>query len=218
MAPVLTSIAIFILATTKKNGKPGTMQTYPTYFESRMLPIANTYGTQFNNATSTNLFFVFGTNKYDNDFLQRRCYEVEGPSWSAFSLSSSSSPDSSHRRRSLKAHVEQTPSRDRLETHKCPIRRTETYTFQKQKRLPYQSQSAAVPTIIENDRNITILRAANCTGEYFGIGPTCRCQEMLRYFLQSPPPSPSTGGTILLYFLFRYSIYSIYLSGSYQGS
>jgi hypothetical protein len=26
----------------------------------------------------------------------------------------------------------------------------------------------------------------NCTGEYFGIGPTCRCQEAMRWFYNSP--------------------------------
>jgi hypothetical protein len=32
-------------------------------------------------------------------------------------------------------------------------------------------------------RPIQILFTANCTGEYFGMGPTCRCQEAMRYFL-----------------------------------
>ena len=30
-----------------------------------------------------------------------------------------------------------------------------------------------------------VLWVGNCTGEYFGIGPTCRCQEAMRYYLQT---------------------------------
>lgn len=30
------------------------------------------------------------------------------------------------------------------------------------------------------------LWTGNCTGEYFGVGPTCRCQEAMRYFLHEP--------------------------------
>ena len=30
---------------------------------------------------------------------------------------------------------------------------------------------------------IKVLHVGNCTGEYFGMGPTCRCQEAMRYFM-----------------------------------
>lgn len=33
--------------------------------------------------------------------------------------------------------------------------------------------------------HMRILWVGNCTGEYFGIGPTCRCQEAMRYYLNS---------------------------------
>lgn len=29
---------------------------------------------------------------------------------------------------------------------------------------------------------LKVLMIKNCTGEYFGLGPTCRCQESIRYF------------------------------------
>ena len=31
--------------------------------------------------------------------------------------------------------------------------------------------------------DLSVLFVGNCTGEYFGYGPVCRCQESLRYFL-----------------------------------
>lgn len=33
---------------------------------------------------------------------------------------------------------------------------------------------------------IRVLFTANCTGTYFGIGPTCRCQESMRFFWTAP--------------------------------
>jgi hypothetical protein len=99
--------------------------------------------------------------------------------------------------------MEQTPSHDRVETHKCPIHNKETYEFQKRKKPPDPGALRAPAITMDllpprdqhhNNREITVLRAANCTGEYFGIGPTCRCQEMLRFFLQSPPPTGGVGG------------------------
>ena len=37
-------------------------------------------------------------------------------------------------------------------------------------------------TLQTSSRPLQILLTGNCTGEYFGIGPTCRCQETMRYF------------------------------------
>lgn len=34
--------------------------------------------------------------------------------------------------------------------------------------------------------DLKILFVGNCTGEYFGYGPVCRCQESMRYYLDSP--------------------------------
>ena len=50
-------------------------------------------------------------------------------------------------RRRLVARSPQTPSRNAREIYECS----------------------------ENDTLFRVLRIANCTGEYFGIGPVCRC-------------------------------------------
>jgi len=34
-----------------------------------------------------------------------------------------------------------------------------------------------------SDQTVNVLFAGNCTGEYFGSGPVCRCQEAMRYFV-----------------------------------
>lgn len=36
------------------------------------------------------------------------------------------------------------------------------------------------------DRHANVLYASNCSGTYFGHGPTCRCEESMRAFLYSP--------------------------------
>lgn len=38
----------------------------------------------------------------------------------------------------------------------------------------------------ECDEGLRVLYFANCTGEYMGAGPVCRCQEAIRYWQQSP--------------------------------
>ncbi|KAJ8602036.1 hypothetical protein CTAYLR_002732 [Chrysophaeum taylorii] len=38
----------------------------------------------------------------------------------------------------------------------------------------------------ECEASLRVLYFANCTGEYMGLGPVCRCQESIRYWLQSP--------------------------------
>ena len=71
------------------------------------------------------------------------------------SISSSSSSSSNHHRM-LKAHTPQTSPVNTIDFYKCPI---------------------------SNSNQIaTVAWSGNCTGEYFGIGPTCRCQEAIRYF------------------------------------
>lgn len=38
----------------------------------------------------------------------------------------------------------------------------------------------------DNSNRINILFTANCTGNYFGLGPTCRCEESIRFYSNSP--------------------------------
>ena len=63
-----------------------------------------------------------------------------------------------HRRRLAKVYRagKQTNPRDSLELYKCQLRDVGLYN---------------------------ILYAGNCTGEYYGIGPTCRCQAAMRFFI-----------------------------------
>ena len=39
----------------------------------------------------------------------------------------------------------------------------------------------------KNSPSFNVLWTANCTGEYFGYGPVCRCQEAMRFYLNLPP-------------------------------
>ncbi len=65
-----SSIAIFILATTALNTR-FSPQEYKTYYESRILPIHETWGSFF-----PHIYFVFGTNTFDYQFLKQRCQHV----------------------------------------------------------------------------------------------------------------------------------------------
>ncbi len=69
--------------------------------------------------------------------------------------------------RRLAPHSPQTPFRNAIELYTCN-------TGAKQKGLKATT-------------HFNVLWTANCTGEYFGLGPTCRCQEAMRYFNTAPP-------------------------------
>ncbi len=58
------SLAVFILATTRQHN-------FRTYLQSRILPIVQTWGNYF-----PHLYFVFGTNEQDYQYLARKCYRV----------------------------------------------------------------------------------------------------------------------------------------------
>ena len=273
-------VAVFLLATTRPNGRPGSQQTYPTYYESRILPIRETWGAYF-----PHLYFVFGTNKFDYEFLTKRCHIVdhdignegsgdmdEGAGISRNSarggfetsdLISSSERDtlspiptnttdkadttsasSSHRR--LLAREPQTSTKHSTEVYSCPVSKTEVEQQRRRRNEAFSeasdlrslsstpdtaaaapppppppplppsttsgsfSSASKVASSSRSGRGETLhgagtsdasdepggadpvfewraLWVGNCTGEYFGIGPTCRCQEALRFF--SRPPS-----------------------------
>jgi hypothetical protein len=115
-----SGVAIFILATTRDKN-----------FSGRLLQIMDTWGSFF-----PHLYFVFGTNVYDFNFLEEKCLLVSD-------------------RRNLIARDLQRPAQNTTSLYKC-------------------------------DSRFNYLFTGNCTGEYFGIGPTCRCQEAMRYFYTSP--------------------------------
>jgi len=70
----------------------------------------------------------------------------------------SNSSENAHGRRLL-ARTHQTRPRNEIIHYKCPL--------------------AA-------EREANVLWVGNCTGEYFGIGPTCRLQETMRWYVRSP--------------------------------
>ena len=134
-------IAIFVLATTRFNGKK---QAYPTYLESRIIPIKNTWGALF-----PNIFFVFGSNVFDYKHLLTKCHLNQ--------------PNT----RKLVAHTAQTPSENISLYYTCGIGSDYQY-----------------PWLVSDHFNV--MWTGNCTGEYFGSGPTCRFQESLRSFMYNP--------------------------------
>lgn len=154
----LSSIAVFVLSTTKRN-MGGYKQDYSSYYESRVLPIANSWG-----SVLPYFYFVMGTNKFDHQFIAKHC--------------------SYGGRRRLAPHAPQTESRDAIELYSCPKTLEE-------RRIHANLTSASTlsnieTSLISKSERFNVLFTANCTGEYFGMGPTCRCQESMRYFLYEP--------------------------------
>lgn len=153
------NIAIFILATTATNGKY--KQDYSTYLESRIIPIRETWGQYF-----PSMHFVFGTNKKDLDFLTQQCRLVE--------------PTSSTRQ--LKARSDQVEHENKTVQYKCPIYEIESHY----RSLATNNTNINMADMKSNSLlfEFNALYTANCTGTYFGLGPTCRCQESMRFYNQ----------------------------------
>eukprot|EP01038_Epipyxis_sp_PR26KG_P008126 gene8126-11004_t len=183
----ISSIAIFILATTKQNSIHE--QDFRSYFESRILPISNTWGLLF-----PHLYFVLGTNKFDMDFVDKRC---------------SVQKLESRRSRILIPRAIQTPIKNQIEEY-CCYRESQYEGFSKlsyrsnnknssndESKTCFGSNTSSASSLSKHNNNyhnhhynecIKVLRVGNCTGEYFGSGPTCRCQESMRYFLAQIKP------------------------------
>jgi len=153
------NIAIFILATTATNGKY--KQDYPTYLESRIIPIRETWGQYF-----PSMHFVFGTNKKDRDFLTQQCRLLE-----------QTTPN-----RRLKVRSEQVVQENKAVQYKCPIYEIESHyqSLATNGTNPNMAAMKASSLLFE----FNALYTANCTGNYFGMGPTCRCQESMRFYNQ----------------------------------
>ena len=89
-------------------------------------------------------------------------------------------------------HDPQTKKQRQLEHYKCKLYRNEDFESQSSKVFDtenphmqwsgYTSYDAASSNKSISGREFNILRTGNCSGEYFGFGPTCRCQEAMRYF------------------------------------
>ncbi len=101
------------------------------------------------------LYFVFGTNTNDFNFLQQFCNK-----------------DSMAKSRRLTPHTPQTSSRNAVDLYSC-----NTFNIS-------NNSGSYNETVLSHTTpySFKVLYMANCTGEYFGSGPTCRCQESMRYF------------------------------------
>eukprot|EP01032_Pedospumella_encystans_P017483 gene17483-19920_t len=112
------------------------------------------------------MHFVFGSNKKDRDFLTQQCRLVE-----------QSTPN-----RQLKVRSDQVAHENKAVQYKCPIYEIESH---------YQSlaTNGTNPNVAAMKSSSLLfefnaLYTANCTGNYFGMGPTCRCQESMRFYNQ----------------------------------
>ena len=127
-------ICIFVLSTTKH------FQGISVW-QSRVEPIVETWGSLL---PSDSLYFIMGTNVFDQQFLHHNCSTENHKTLI------------SHDHRILKAHTPQTSPVNSMDLYTCPSR--------------------------NSNQKVSVAWSGNCTGEYFGIGPTCRCQEAMRYF------------------------------------
>ena len=171
---ILLELAIFILATTRPFQKESS-------WDSRIVPIFRTWGRDIEH-----LYFVFGTNQFDHDFLIKNCQDIErngGPTYSK------------NQHRNLVANFKQTNPENQTILYRC----SDIISADKPPAGQSISNSNASPKAsynskIDSNANgyateskyLNALWTGNCTGEYFGFGPTCRCQESLRYLYYSP--------------------------------
>lgn len=173
-------IAVFILGTVARNGR--FEQPFPTYLESRILPLLQTWGQFF-----PHLYFVFGRNVHDVNFLTERCMLTTSNALSSPSIGWEHMPRTTHRsgNRQLKVRSPQVKLEHSLDLYRCPVNADDLFYFRStpdEERLnltttsSMKSSEEATGAILE----FNVLLARNCTGEYFGYGPTCRCQEAMR--------------------------------------
>lgn len=160
----VSKIAFFLLSTAGLNGFAE--QKYPTFFDSRTLPIKQTWGAFF-----PHLHFVFGNNPADYRFLQKRCTlerTIGEP---------------------INPSAKQTLVRNATDLYSCPVTPSEwKWNASQPISSPYTSPVLQAYNSFAANR-LAPLRAlyhANCSGKYFGLGPSCRCQESMRYYLTEP--------------------------------
>jgi hypothetical protein len=210
-----SSITIFILATTTQNSRIEP-QDYKTYYESRILPITETWGSFF-----PNLFFVFGTNQFDYQFLTTRCvpesssllnlhatHEIHGQKPKKKATNKGKVSKSQKKNSTLSVKEKEITGRRKLIARTSQMKsKNVTILFNC---LPVEGEGkwrklkniSEIPSSLasnmeekadfESFQSFQIQRSqkgwkalyiGNCTGEYFGAGPTCRCQETLRFYL-----------------------------------
>ena len=155
-------IAIFVLATTK-------LLNFQSSWDTRVVPIYQTWGKNLEH-----LYFTMGTNVFDKIFLDTQCMTILQQQHNV----SRGVGTGEIGRRILRARTQQTFKRNRLIEYKCSenLRASNRNIFLKGMYLNPNP----------NTGQITVLFAANCTGEYFGEGPSCRLQESIRHFIYDP--------------------------------
>lgn len=153
-----SDLAIFVLATTTRNGRNDNL--YATYYESRITPISMTWARYY-----PHVYFVFGTNSFDYKFLSEKCELTE------------SYPPKENNQRILRPSSPQQLPENRNYLYNCPVSYVPYNNFSSY----YYHNESQTTSVLQH--SFQALYIGNCTGEYFGSGPTCRCQESIRYFL-----------------------------------
>jgi hypothetical protein len=199
MQSLLNSVAIFVLANTNTEFRPGGGKHTYQYFEQRIKPIHDTWG-----ASYKYLYFVLGTNKYDWEFLhsdKNHCQltsslgDASNKRKKGKSVSRNLWEDANTARkndiinhtvdgRKLIARVPQTSSRHVYETYECHIPAAESNQRYREQlwRSNITDQTPSIYLYDANPSPVKFLWVGNCTGEYFGWGPTCRAQEAMNFY------------------------------------
>lgn len=175
------NVVIFILATVRRNGK--LQQDFPTNFEARLQPIACTWGSLF-----PQLFFVVGSDSANLQFVQSsRCRSrpdlVSNSNLQRYVCLTNYVSSNEERKRSYDTtnsnntnkHIRNSSVAAKADTVFGSLSVAERF------RSNYASNSFPSDTVSAG-KTFNVLYTKNCTGEYFGKGPTCRCQEAMRYY------------------------------------
>lgn len=174
-------IAVFILGTVARNGR--LEQPFPTYLESRILPLLQTWGQFF-----PHLYFVFGRNVHDVDFLTDRCRLMTSNALSSPSIGWEHTPHRGNSNRQLKVRSPQVKLEHSMDLYRCPVTARDLFYFRSAADESLNNLTTITSSTNKSSEEVSAgsilefnaLLARNCTGEYFGYGPTCRCQEAMR--------------------------------------
>ena len=103
---LFSTVAVFVLGTTRKFQRVSS-------FESRIRPIVETWGSLF-----PHLYFVFGTNVFDQTFLSESCQFISR--YGDVSLESETGGGARNTHRNLYASAPQTTPVNASDLYKCP--------------------------------------------------------------------------------------------------
>jgi hypothetical protein len=182
-------VAIFVLATTRGNDRFGPF----SQFEMRLAPLAASWGSYF-----PHLYAVFGRNPADIAYLKEHCSPHLGAAKYSDTVARNKIASDGEGRR-LKAHIPQTPYINRTDLYNCPVKvnianitsdkqtSSSTTSLKSRALYHYSSRVDGGGYDLSIKSSVGALFVHNCTGEYFGWGPACRCQEAMRFFYKSLP-------------------------------